>query len=194
MYSGSYINMDVFKIWDMLIQVKTSDLHAVNEQCWPSQLVAGYWGYWVKHHILSFVLILVLWDMFWCLWTFGGSRAVATMPNNNTLTPINILALISSKEVAWGLQQTLKATIVYHMHPFHFTSKWFHCTIMQHQGLGVHKVIKRFSNYYWPRAKRSMQISGRAEAMGASSLLSRKQNIFSGGWRRNTATDKNKKS
>lgn len=47
------------------------------------------------------------------------------------------------------------------MHPLHFTSKWFPCTIMQHQGLGVHRVIKRFSNYYWSHAKGSMQISGR---------------------------------
>lgn len=61
---------------------------------------------------------------------------------------------------------------------------------MQHQGLGVHKVIKRFSNYYWSHVKGSMQISGRAEAVGVFSLLSRKQSIFSGGWRPNTDTEK----
>lgn len=52
------------------------------------------------------------------------------------------------------------------MLPLHLTSKWFYCTIMQHQGLGVHKVIKRFSNYYWSHAEGSMQISSRAEAKG----------------------------
>lgn len=79
------------------------------------------------------------------------------------------------------------------MFPLHLASKWFHCTIMQHQGLGVHKVIKRFSNYYWSHVKGSMQISGRTEAVGVFSLLSRKQSIFSGGWRPNTDTEKKRK-
>lgn len=32
-----------------------------------------------------------------------------------------------------------------------------HCAITQHWGLEVHRVIKHFSNYYWLRAKGSMQ-------------------------------------
>lgn len=80
------------------------------------------------------------------------------MPINSVLTTIKTLSL---QPLLRSLQQTFTTTTVYHMHPLHLTSKWFHCTIMQHQGLGVHRVIKRFSNYYWSHAKGSMQILGR---------------------------------
>lgn len=89
-----------------------------------------------------------------------------------------------SQPLLRSLQQTFKTTSVYHMHPLHLTSKWFHCTIIQHQGLGVYRIIKRSSIYYWSHAKGSMQILGRQGHEGF--LCFQKQNIFSDGHIQNT--------